>query len=606
MCDRPKTRRPNTNFGLLFFESGLIHGRIPRFLPSFLLKDEFFVKNWRINLILVALILFGAVIAGRLFFLQVVRRDFYRAMAQGQQNIFQEVSGSRGDIFLQDQSGNLYTLATNKNITNGYASPLEIEKKEETVKEISKILGLSEKEALEKISKESFYEVLKQRLTESEAQTLKGAKLRGIYLQDRLVRYYPQEKLASQLTGFVGAEEVGQYGVESSYDDVLRGKRSWVRGETGLEGLLLSLARIGGQSGSDLVLTVDYNIQFFAEKLLNASAEKLEFKDGVIIVMDPRTGKILALAGYPNFDPNNYSSEKDLDIFQNSAVQKIFEPGSVFKPFTMAAALEEKKVTPDMTYIDEGILQIGGYRIYNYDGRVWGEQKMASVLEHSINTGAVFAERQLGHKNFLNYAGKFGFFEPTGIDLDGEAYSENKTLKNGREINFATASFGQGIEITPMQLARGFSALVNGGMLVQPYVAEKIVAADGKTREIQSSESEKRVISQEASSKITAMLVSVVEQGYGKAARISGYSVGGKTGTAQVPWSALGISKAGYSDETIQSFAGFAPAFNPRFVILVKLNNPKVKTAEYSAVPIFRDLAKYILDYLQVPPDREQ
>ena len=185
------------------------------------------MKNWRINLILVALILFGAVIAGRLFFLQVVRRDFYRAMAQGQQNIFQEVSGSRGDIFLQDQSGNLYTLATNKNITNGYASPLEIEKKEETVKEISKILGLSEKEALEKISKESFYEVLKQRLTESEAQTLKGAKLRGIYLQDRLVRYYPQEKLASQLTGFVGAEEVGQYGVESSYDDGCGGKRAW-------------------------------------------------------------------------------------------------------------------------------------------------------------------------------------------------------------------------------------------------------------------------------------------------------------------------------------------------------------------------------------------
>lgn len=562
------------------------------------------MRALRLNIILLLLFLFGASVLGRLFFLQVLKGDFYRALAQGQQNTFQEVSGTRGDIFLQDIEGNLYTLATNKNETYVYVSPIEINEKEQTAQAISKILALDENDILEKISGDSFYEFVKQRLTDSEAQALKAAKLDGVYFQDRLMRYYPQESYAAHLAGFVGAEGIGQYGLEGAYDDLLRGKRSFVKGEKGLEGLLSSLAQIGDQKGNDLVLTIDYNIQFFAEELLKTAANALGVQEGTIIVMDPHTGKILALAEYPGFDPNNYFQETDLTIFQSSAIQRMFEPGSVFKPFTMAAALDEKKVTPETTYVDEGILQVGGYRIYNYDSRVWGEQKMTSVLEHSINTGAVFAERQLGHKNFLAYVEKFGFLKPTGIDLKGEASSENKTLRSGREINFATASFGQGIEITPIQLVRGFAALVNGGVLVKPYIVEKIVAPDGKTREVEP-EAGERVISQETSSKIVAMLMSVVENGYGKAARVPGYAVGGKTGTAQVSWSALGISKAGYSDETVQSFAGFAPAFNPRFVILVKLNNPKAKTAEYSAVPVFHDLAKYIIDYLQIPPDYE-
>ena len=217
---------------------------------------------------------------------------------------------------------------------------------------------------------------------------------------------------------------------------------------------------------------------------------------------------------------------------------------------------------------------------------------MTEVLEKSINTGAVFIEEQLGHKDFLNYIEKFGIFELTGIDLQEETFSQNKELKKGYEIGFATASFGQGIEMTPIQMVRAYCAIINGGKLINPYVIEKI-------------SDEKQIISPNTSSKATAMLVSVVEHGYAKTARVPGYYIGGKTGTAQVSWSALDIDKRGYSNKTWQTFIGFGPAFDPRFLILVKLDNPKTKTAEYSAVPVFQELAKYIIDYYEILPDYE-
>jgi len=229
---------------------------------------------------------------------------------------------------------------------------------------------------------------------------------------------------------------------------------------------------------------------------------------------------------------------------------------------------------------------------------------MTEVLERSINTGAVYAENQLGHSNFLRYLDSFGFFDPTGIDLEGEVYSSNKTFKQGYEINFATASFGQGIEITPMHLVRAFTAIANQGEMIKPYIVDKIITGD-KIIETKAEKTEK-VISPKTASQVTAMLVSVLENGYSKAARIPGYYVAGKTGTAQIPYSALGVNKKGYSDKTWQSFIGFAPALDPRFLVLVKLDNPATGTAEYSALPIFRELTKYILDYYKIPPDYEE
>jgi len=559
------------------------------------------MKKGRINLISILIILFGAAIIGRLFFIQILHYEYWKALAQGQQKFFAQIQGNRGEIFLQNKEGNLYTLALNKNWELVYISPEEITTKGqdsiEIAKALSRILNLDEDLILEKIKKSgSLYELIKSKLTQEEIELLKKLNLPGVYLGSETLRYYPQETLASHLVGFLGGDNIGQYGVEGYYNDILKGSEGFQEGEKGAQGYLVKMTSGSVKKGADLILTFDYNIQFMAEKLLREAKENLNIEGGQIIVGDPNSGKILALANFPNFNPNQYWKESNLEIFQNSAIQKIFEPGSVFKPITMAAALNEEKITPQTTYLDQGIVTIGGWKIYNYDGRVWGERSMTEVLEKSINTGAVFAGRQITHQTFLDYIEKFGFFEPTGIDLQGEVFSINSNLKKGYEVNFATASFGQGIEITPLQLFRAICAIANGGKLIKPYILEN---PGPNLDEIKG----KQIISQKTATQLTAMLVSVIENGFGKSAKIPGYYIAGKTGTAQIAFSALGIDKSGYSEKTIQTFAGFVPAFNPRFLILIKLDNPKTRTAEYSATPIFRELAKYIIDYYQIPPD---
>jgi len=421
----------------------------------------------------------------------------------------------------------------------------------------------------------------------------------GIYLREALFRNYPQESMASQVIGFLGGQEKGQYGIEGYYDNLLQGEEMIQKKEKGSIGSFFSEMLQGSYNGTDLYLTLDYNIQFMAEQLLVRVHQDLEIEAGQIIVVDPISGKILALANYPNFNPNDYSEVEDFDIFQNGAIQKLYEPGSSFKPITMAAGIDQGKITPQTTYLDKGKIKIGKYTIENYNSRIFGEQTMTEVLEKSINTGAVFAEKQLGHDLFLDYMASFGFFKPTGIDLQGEVFSENKIFKRGYEINFATASFGQGIEITPIQLVRAFSAIANKGKLVKPYLLERIIK-QGEEINISPEISSEQVISSKTASQLTAMLISVVENGFAKSAGIPGYYIAGKTGTAQVPEE--GVYSA---DKTWQSFIGFGPAFNPRFLILIKLDNPKTRTAEYSALPLFKELAKYIIDYYKIPPDHE-
>ena len=536
------------------------------------------MQQWRINSILAFVLLFGLALIVRLFFIQVTQGDLYKAWAQGLYSLDEKIPGQRGEIFFKNGE----PLAINMEWPLVYASPREVENKIETAQKLSQVISLGEETILAKLKKDNLYEILKKRITDEEISAIRELNLRGIHLGKEAGRYYPQETMASQLVGFLDANREGQYGLEGYYNEILKGK--------------------GDKNGQSLVLSIDYSIQFMAEKLLAETKENLNIEGGQIIVMDPQTGNILTLANYPSFNPNQYAMIADLDIFQNSATQKIFEPGSVFKPLTMAAALEEQKITPQTTYIDKGMLEIGGWPIYNYDNRVWGEQTMTNVLERSINTGAVFAQRQLGDRLFLEYMEKFGIFEPTGIDVR-EVYSENKEFKKGYDINFATAAFGQGIEMTPIQLVRAYSAVTNGGKMVKPEVVDKIIKNNDEITEIEPEVGKESIISAKTASQLTAMMVSVVQGLYTKGAQIPGYYVAGKTGTAQVAWSALGVSKSGYSDQTRQSFIGFAPAFNPKFLILVKLDNPETKTAEYSAVPVFRGLAKYIVDYYQIPPD---
>lgn len=562
------------------------------------------MRNWRANFTLIFFILLGATIIGRLVYIQILRYDYYRALAQGQQKIFQEISGDRGEIFLKDKD-NLKPIAVNKNWYFCYADPNEIKNKEETAKILSQILTLNEMVVLEKLKKEdSFFGILKKRLNEEEISALKKSNLTGIYLSEEVGRYYPLESLAAQLVGFLGGDGVGQYGLEGYFQESLKGEDQFEEKERGPLGYLMNLTEAKAKKGTNLILTVDYNIQFMAEKLLKKAKEDLDIEAGTILVLDPNLGKVIAMANLPSFNPNEYQKEENLTVFENQAIQKAFEPGSIFKPITMAAALNEGKITPQTIYKDEGFVKIGGHIITNYQNKSWGQKTMTEVLEKSINSGAIFAEQQIGNKLFLDYIEKFGFFEPTGIDLQGEVFSKNTNFKSGYEVNFATASFGQGIEVTPIQLVRAISIIANGGKLVKPYIVEKIIG-DDKIIETQTEIQNNSVISPKTASQLTAMMVSVVENGFGNTAKIPGYYIAGKTGTAQVPWSALGIEKPGYSSMTIQSFVGFFPAFNPQFLILVKLDNTKTPSAGYSAAPIFKELAEYIINYKEIPPDYE-
>lgn len=564
------------------------------------------MKDLRINIIFLIFIFGFLIIFTRLFFLQIKNSDYWKALAKGQQTIFKSEIPERGAIFFQDKEGNLYLGAANKKEKFCYLLLNEIpqEKRKELFEEISQILNLK-KELFQKIQEnKSSFLILKKNITPKEEKKIKQLKKKGIYIGERLKRFYPQESFASHVLGFVGGEGKGQYGIEGFYEEILKGKDGKIKGERDVHGFLTFLnlkESILPQKGKNLILTIDFFIQSFAEKLLERAKEDFKAQGGEIIVVNPKSGEIKALATFPNFNLNRYF-EYELKFYKNPAIQSLFEPGSVVKPVTMAGALELGKITPDTKYTDEGFVKIGGYKILNYGGRVWGQRTMAEVLQYSINTGAVFVEKKLGHKNFLDFLEKFGFFEKTGIDLQGEIFSENLEFKKGYEINFATASFGQGIQITPIQLARAFCAIANGGKLIKPYILEKFVDEDNKIKENRV-EIQREVMSSETSKKLTEMLVNVVEKGYGKRAKIPGYFIAGKTGTSQIPFSSLGIEKKGYSDKTWQSFVGYFPAFNPQFLILVKLDNPNTKSAEYSSAVIFKELAKYIIDYWQIPPD---
>lgn len=558
----------------------------------------------RINIILFLFFIFAAAIISRLFFLQIINHKFYQSQALGQQAGFSEAQGDRGQVFFKDSkdskgqigTGEVKSLAINKKIWTLAVVPSLVQDKTAFAKEISKIIGVEEQVVFSKLNGASNYYVLKKNLTDQELADLNKLNLKGARLDSTLGRYYPQENLASDIIGFLGGDGIGQYGIEGYYDNILRGKTGIKENKRGLD--LIGENASLDLNGSDLYLTVDYNIQFETESLLRQAKKDLDIDSGQILVLKPDSGRILAIADFPSFDPNNFSKEKNLDVFQNSAVQKIFEPGSIMKPFTMAMAINENKATPDTSYVDTGSVAVGKYTIFNFGHAKYGKQTMTGVLEKSINTGAVYASKTVNHQTFFNYLDSFGINNKTGVDLQGENYSQNKALESGGEIEYDTASFGQGIEMTPLELARGFCAIANGGKLVKPYIVEKIVS--GRDERNISPEIISDVITSKTASQVTTMLISVVENGFGKSAKVSGYYLAGKTGTAEVP---MENGRGYYADKTIQSFIGFGPALAPQFLILVKLDNPKVSASSVSAAPIFSKLAQYIINYWQIPPD---
>lgn len=511
--------------------------------------------------------------------MQIIRRSADSRGAAGS-DLASDMEPERGEIFVRDRFSVESPLAINKEFFLVYAEPDKVKDAERAAAALSGILGVAQEDLAQKLSKRGDpYEVIAQKVTKEVSDQVKELGFTGIKFLGQKWRYYPYGNLASQAVGFVGArdnEKVGQYGLEGFYDGELAD--GWIQ---------------------KLVLSINPQAQFKIEEKLKEAVEKWSAGGGSVIVMEPKTGRILGIANYPDFNPNEYSKTNDLAFFKNSSVSDQFELGSVFKPITMAAGIQEKVVTPDTAYEDTGRVTIGGWFVENSDGKAHGTQTMTQALEHSLNTGAVFVEQKLPKDKFRDYVRNFGFGRETGVDLAGESAGDDRNLDTNRDIAFANISFGQGIAVTPLQMLTAISALANGGVLMKPSIVDQKIYADGRT-EVTRPEMVRQVVSKDTADTLTKMLVSVVENGYDKA-KVPGYLVAGKTGTAQIP----DKDKKGYSSEdTIHTFVGYAPAYDSRFSILIKIDKPRgVRFAAESLTPVFSDIMSYLMSYYEVPPD---
>lgn len=563
----------------------------------------------RIVALTVLLLLAILIIIARLVFLQIIKGPEYRIAASSQRTSVRQIQPKRGEIKIADAlTGEPYTVATSIERPLVYGVPSAIKNLDETAGKLAELLSLDKTLVREKLSDQNKkYVPLKKSLTDEEKQRVESAHLEGIAFDSETVRYYPEQGFLSQVLGYVGYQDedrVGRYGVEQAFEDLLKGNLGKLAQERDVFGAWIFGAKRDGDpavDGDDLLLTIDKGVQFKAESVLKDAVEKNLADSGSIVVMDPKTGAMLAMANYPTFDPNQYNKVTDLSVFTNSVTSGNYEPGSIFKPITIAAALNEKTISPSTTFNDTGAVSTDGYTIRNSDKKANGLVDISKILEKSINTGTIFAKESIGNKKFLEYVKKFGFGEKTGIEL-AETRGDLRNLNENININYHTASFGQGIQVTPLQMVQAYSAFANQGKMMRPFILKSKVSPDGKVITTEPKVVD-QVISSETASTVSAMLVNVVEKGHGKRAGVPGYYIAGKTGTAQVARKDGG----GYEENNnIGSFIGFGPVEDPRFIMLVRVNHPRtVNYAESTAAPAFGQMAEFMLKYFNIPPTRD-
>ncbi len=570
-------------------------------------ERRFSASNVSLVIAAVTLSFFLAIIV-RLFFIQVVAHGYYQDLADAQQTQRALVSGTRGQIFAHDhtnaKSDELYPLAVNKEFYEIYINPTEVARPQNTAQKLSEILGVDYKKVLERAKKEKdVYEPIASKVSEEERDRILSTGLPGIYARKETWRFYPDREVGSHVIGFLGVDplRVGKYGIEGYWEDELAGKseRSIIARDATGEVIPAYDGTISQTSldGSDLVLTIDRTIQFEVCRSLKQGMEKYAADKGTVIVMET-TGKILALCNYPSFDPNEYQRVPDVRYFNNDAVFEAYEPGSVFKPVAMGIAIDQGKVTPETVYEDSGAVTIEDRTIRNFDQKAYGTRTMTEVLQLSLNTGIVFATKNVSNQVYYDYIKKFGFGEKTSVEMSQEVAGSLGQLAKARDIYKATTSYGQGISVTPLQMLNAINALANDGVLVRPFIVDEVRKPNGQVVRTQP-RTIRRVVSSETAQTITAMLVRVTEEGYDHKASVPGYYLAGKTGTAQ-------IAEGGkYTDTTNHTFVGYGPANDPRFSVILKLYNVKnVKFAADSTTPIFNEIARFLLQYYKIAPNR--
>jgi cell division protein FtsI/penicillin-binding protein 2 len=561
-----------------------------------------FVRLARVRFLAIALLLWASVVVARLAELQLAEGSRYRARAQRQQERRIEVSPLRGSIF--DRAGR--PLAVSVEVSSVYAIPDDVKDAEATARALARHLAVPEATLLARLQQKKGFVWIARKIDRAAATALKKAKLPGIHLVGETKRSYPKGSLAAALLGYVGLDDKGLGGLEHSYDEIIRGKPGEIVALTDARRSTYGEAEVANgrppQEGASLVVSIDSGIQFAAEQALSEVVAESQAKSGVVVLLDPADGSILAMATAPGFDPNDYG-RYPADGRRNRAVADAHEPGSTFKIVTGAVALQNGVVTLDET-IDtgDGTIRVGNVVISEHDRKRYGALTLAGVIEHSSNVGIIRVGLRLGPQRLWAGATALGVGRATGIDLPGENSGIFRKPERWSMLSNATISMGQEVSLTPLQLARVAAAIANGGKLVRPRLVRRIAHPDGRVETFEPPPAE-RVLSEETARTVRDLMVGVVEHGTGRKAAIPGFAVAGKTGTAQK----AGIG--GYlPGRYVSSFVGFAPSENPRIVGLVLIEEPR--GGRYYggdiAAPVFSRVVSQALGILRVAPEEQR
>lgn len=559
----------------------------------------------RIRLITSVAIFVAALLVGRLYFIQIVRGEDYREKADRLYSRPNVELWDRGSIFFTTKDGAPVSAAT---LRQGFLLaivPKKVTDPESTYRSLREHIALDRDAFLAKTLKsDDPYEEVATRIDPETADKIMAKKLSGASLYKERWRFYPGQHLASHVLGFVGFDgdrRTGRYGLERYYEDVLaRGEGELYRNFFAEIFLGAKKVATKGWEG-DITTAIEPTVEQYFEGSLERLVTEFRAKSAGGIIMDPKSGRIYAMALSPSFDPNEYGREREPSRFTNSLIENVYEMGSILKPVTMAAGLDAGIVTATTTYFDSGTLTLNTKTISNFDGKGRGRVDMQEVLSQSLNTGAATVALNLGKDRFREYFSRFGFGSETGIDLPGEAKGLTQNLESGRDIELATASYGQGIALTPIQTVRALAALGNGGYLVTPHVATKIHYKLGTTRSI-SDYARESVISPAASEEITRMLVRVVDTALLEGSyKMPHHTIAAKTGTALIASPGGGYN----SDRLLHSFFGYFPAYDPQFIVFLYLVEPQgVTYASHTLTAPFMSIAKFLINYYEIPPDR--
>ena len=555
----------------------------------------------------------------RLFYLQVLNGDSYAVSALSEQQKKYEIPPERGRIYVREGDGEPVPLVLNQTLKTLYADPRYIEDAGATAQAVAKVIGGDVNEMRDLLRQsDRFYVVLAKKLNAAKAQAIEELKLKGIGLQDATYRTYPEEALAAQILGFVNDEGEGQYGIEQYLDDELKGQSGLLRAVTDVRGIPLTASDDtvlkDPVDGVDVVLTIDRSIQREVEQLLASGVKNARGKSGSVVVMDPGSGAILAMANYPSYDPAKFGEVEDARRFLNGVVSTPYEVGSVIKPFTMSTGLNEDKIQLGDTYFDPGFVQVEDRKIENAGLPTQGTRTMTEIIQKSVNTGAVHVLKQIGGGDinqdarntlYSYFTDGFGFGQPTGVEQAAEASGNviSPSDPEGNNVRYANMTFGQGMSLTMLQVLAGYSALVNGGTYYQPYLVDSRVERISSETTVTGPKALRTgVISAETSQEIRKMMEKVIELGGGISAYRSNYLVGGKTGTSQK------LAADGTYSEYLEvgSFLGYGAGDTPKYVVMVKVDEPGIGgyAGTAAAAPIFADISNFLIDYYRIAPVR--